>query len=1372
MQTEGLRANLARTAVDVGIPPEHEVLLAISAHLHGVRTDTERLLKEIHHTYAGWAQTLPELHRRAMADLYHCNQHPLGPEGIAVFCDLYAKAATDATPEELRRDAVRLWLTYLEKVVKESGDRLAANLPAVDDSLERIAALVETADDLALAASTGLRRLARALEAVGSPDGIRRHALDVLASDLDRVYGLWLAADDPEDWYRELRGDGPLPEAVAVISHRHLTDLRRRLDVLRRDDPSALAALPDHTAIVRGHLEAADVFDGTDRGRWQDLRDQATWMSRIVGEPLTAPVHDKALWALARSCRAVVAGAGDEEIERFVRDVFATIRAGAADSPAAALDLVLRFGQAMLETGHRDAIELVIDEILTLDFHRPAFGGFTEEWGAKVDPNHLRNIRTYLGIIETDPSAARRLLAALVIHLRLGGVFVADTDLFQRDISRLLAADIAPIYQQVRQLLRLFPVYFEDIGAEGDLRRVSTRLDEIRERRDPVGHFLRKQSHVDSTPVLITVVEEVARFWAGGEVTPLRRYLPSEITERLDIDDYRGVHDVVVALAGAAGGLDRLFALEPAEVWSRLDRIDAGDPVDREQVGLLLELRHHLVRKYSLDHTDLLDRLRESHHVATEVADALADDLDTGRHLLALDRLAGILETLHEVVLSPEPTEIFEDIYRKRHIAAGIPSMYGRYREERLEAVGLSFRVESLAGSLFDRLIAQAAPDSGQLDPRLIADLLRLLERSLRTEGYEPQSLALGLSMFEEALDTPGVSLPEYVDIFRAISRSVRTIVRTQVLGTYGDVFETIARRMIGNGALPSWGRSADEAVLRASETFLRDLIAEGLALQRVDALAGKVLRTISEREGARGGPVEPVPLDPNRCLVPIANGSGLDGGIVRLGNKGYMLTRMARHGIPVPPGFILTTDLYRATDPDDPHLPPVIVERIRERLRELEARTGARFGDARRPLLLSVRGGAPVSMPGMLDTFLNVGVNPDIAEGFARYRSSAWAAWDGYRRFLQAWGMSHGIDRDLFDHLMSSAKAHHGVPKKALLSAGQMRELAFRYRDLLVDHDVHVTDDPFAQLVHAVERVIASWRSAKAQLYRAELQIADGWGTAAIIETMVYGNLHARSGTGVVLTRNPHRHGDDFELYGDFIIQGQGDDVVSGLVETFPITRRQRPAAPPAERSLETDFPDIYAALERWCRILVDDRDLPHQEVEFTFEGDRPEDLFILQTREAVTEQSRDVAAFVPSPRLDRSLVASGIGVGGGAFSGRVAHDAATIAALRRDHPDDPVLLVRPDTVPDDIHLLFQADGLLTAVGGATSHAAVVAARLGKPCVVGCRSLVVPEGGGSIRVGGHSVAVGDFLSINGSDGSVYTGRHPVTMIPMSEPEW
>jgi pyruvate,orthophosphate dikinase len=391
--------------------------------------------------------------------------------------------------------------------------------------------------------------------------------------------------------------------------------------------------------------------------------------------------------------------------------------------------------------------------------------------------------------------------------------------------------------------------------------------------------------------------------------------------------------------------------------------------------------------------------------------------------------------------------------------------------------------------------------------------------------------------------------------------------------------------------------------------------------------------------------------------------------------------------------------------------------------------------------------------------------MSPAVIEGIAATRGP-WAAWDAYRRFVQAWGMGHGMDRDRFDELIADAKHQSRVPRKSLLPADDMRRLANDYRALVVDQGIDVEDDPLTQLLDCVELVQASWEAPGARLYRRELHLSDEWGTAVIIQAMVFGNLSARSGSGVLLTTDPRRACDALELAGDFTIQSQGDDVVGGLVATFPISERQRRReARDSDVSLERSFPAIHAALGEVARTLVETHGMNHQEIEFTFEGDGPEDLYLLQARDTVVSGTAVVAAFTPTEALEDARIAAGIGVGGGALSGMVAHTAQDVTALRAKDPSAAVILLRPDTVPDDIALVLRCDGMLTALGGATSHAAVAAKRLGKTCVVGCRALDVDERRGQSRIGRHALRTGDRISISGLDGTVYLGAHPTEMV-------
>jgi pyruvate,orthophosphate dikinase len=1379
VRSEALEVNLRRTDVEVVIPEDHRILLEITEPFYGVREETHKLLQEIHHRYVGWPRTLQDLRRRAMGDFYYYNRHARGSEGLAVFSRLFAKAVTGAEPVGLRDGALASWLAFLEKIVCQSGDRLERNLPVVADAVRCLAALLKKTPDLAVGASPRLRKLVRSLQAAGVPPGDDswEHSLRLLASSLDRVYSYWLAREDPAAWCR-----APAPDAsdpLARISHAGLGASReqvRRLPPVGPLDGHAaeLLELPDNRRLVRDYLEAVSAAEAGETDPVERLLKRSRWFSRILAQEALAPVHEQALREMSRSCSEVLRHADGAQLRRFLDDLFVGIRRGGFQCQLTVLELVRKIGQEVFATGKRAWIELLLDEVLRCDFHYPEFSGFTEEWGVHVNPAHLKNIRVYLDLIALSPSLAHRLLAALIVHLRIGGVFVADTDLFQKDISALLASDIGEAYHEVKYLLKLFPVYFSDIGAEGELRDVSTRIDEITGRRDRLCHFLRKQSHVESNPLLGPFIDAIAVFWATGDREPLRPYVPATLLDQIDPDDpqLRPVREIFAALA-PRGRTEALFALPPEALERRLDEAGAGESIPREKTRLLVRMRRAVDRKYALDHTDLLERLRTSHDFDAAQVAALESALLEERHETAAEILLDMLERLKAIILSPEPTEAVEDIYHKRHIAVGIPSMYGRYRETKFEALGLSYRIESLVTVLFERLAG--SHDLRYISMRTlqrVARWLRLMLRALRVDGCRGRGLGLRLSMLEGALEAPGVTVDQHINIFQLLSRSIEGLIRIRFLETYDPVLGRMMPRMIERGVLGD-GNVGREEVLKYSETFLRDAIAESFGLQPLDNLVGKILHAlIDQRETLDRTTLDLLmTYDVNRCFVPIAPAADPRDGVTHLGNKGFMLKRLVQLGFPVPHGFILTTEVFRCRTALHTYEQARAEEvaRIREQIARLERLTHARFGDRRNPLLLSVRAGAAISMPGMLTSFLNVGINPEIAEGIAAAQGSPWAAWDAYRRILQMWGMSHGIERDRFDELMLQSKQEHAVPKKALLPPAAMREVASRYHQLLRDHGVEFPDDPHDQLESCIDLVLRSWDSDNARLYRRELKIADAWGTAVIVQGMVYGNLHDRAGTGVVLTCHPRKRGKGAQLYGDFIIQGQGEDVVSGLVETFPITEQQRLAeSPEVSHSLETRFPRIHAELDRLARSLVEEHGMEHQEVEFTFEGERPEDLYILQSRDVVLGEYSSIPAFVPTAKLERARVATGIGAGGGALSGRAAYTEEQIVRLQESFGDDPIILLRPDTVPDDIHLVLQADGLLTAVGGATSHAAVAAQRLGKTCVVGCRKLEVHDEEGRFRLAGRAIPAGAFVSINGLDGSVYLGKHPVRLTPVA----
>ncbi len=506
------------------------------------------------------------------------------------------------------------------------------------------------------------------------------------------------------------------------------------------------------------------------------------------------------------------------------------------------------------------------------------------------------------------------------------------------------------------------------------------------------------------------------------------------------------------------------------------------------------------------------------------------------------------------------------------------------------------------------------------------------------------------------------------------------------------------------------------------------------------------------------------------------------------LGGKGANLAEMSNLGIPVPPGFTISTEVCTEYYKNDRNFPEGLTEQVEDALKRVEEVMGKKFGDPSDPLLVSVRSGARVSMPGMMDTVLNLGINDEITEGLAKISNNPRFAWDSYRRFVQMYGdvvldlkPVNKEDIDPFEEILEKKKEEKGVNLDTELDTEALKELVAEFKAAIQKKTGQpFPEDPMKQLWGAIGAVFGSWMNERAITYRALNDIPGEWGTAVNVQSMVYGNMGEDCATGVAFTRDPATGKKLF--YGEYLINAQGEDVVAGIRTPQPVNEATR--NDPSQKTLQEVMPEAYADLERIYKKLEEHyKDM--QDIEFTIQQGR---LWMLQTRngkrtaaaavriavemveEGLIDKKTAVLRVEPSqldqllhpmfdPKAERKVIAKGLPASPGAATGRIVFHAEDAEAWAEK--GEEVILVRIETSPEDIGGMHVANGILTSRGGMTSHAAVVARGMGTCCVAGCGDLDIDYKAQSMTVDGKVFKEGDWISLDGSTGEVIEGKVP-----------
>ncbi len=1385
IDSTALEANIKNYAVEVSVDPKYIPLQEVMSRYCGLMSGLNNFLEELSHPYKNWEFIVSEARRYALDYFHLLKTHPKGPEAIEIFVDIFAVAIEQTRGRDVRTEAVDNFLLFLEKIINDAGSEFKRFVPALNNAFRIIAQFRDSYFFLFVKSFYQLDRIAESfLKKVENLSPGFMAINQVLLRYYQETCAYWLKEDDPQSWLQKEAEDLSLPEEFVSIfeniSHAKILKIKAELDNISRIKPfgtcqvlSRMLELPGYKCFVDIYRQVPRKLLRTGTGEAQGKQRKLFFLFHIMNTSGLSIIHEDALKDINRTLSWLIINEKPWNLRKLIKKTFSILKDRTTRFPETTLNCVMNMGKGVYKTGDHYLVSFFINSVIALGFQSPMIGGVDNDWQIKANSAHIKNLRTWMELIELNPVWSTRLISALIIYLSLCGVFIKDTDLFPRDITRLLNSDITPVYNLCKQLARLFPSYFNDIGAEGQLRDISTQLDEISHRKDPLVYFIRKQSHVESSNRIILLIEATIKFWETREKKQLEPFVPPSIYRKIQgkgifID---GLHRILNNLKTFGLSLPEALLKEDDEKLKALVRRTAGvSEADLERVQLVISLYRMLYQKYHTGFTEMNTYISQLRAEAFPKLGRLKRALEEPEAKSKLRRLLEYLYVLKDLILCSETYESREDIYKKRHFTIDIPSMYGRYHELKFDALGLTFRIESLVNVLFEDIV-------GNIDLTLITKAtfyqiyarLRLFSMALKIDGIASAEFERQLDFLASSLEVRGFTLTQYLDIFRGFARAVQNIINDYFTNVHdrnlSRILSCIPHDQIQAKFLPlDEMNDLEKLKHRISEIFFRERIALSLGLQQLDIFLSRILNTLYQQSNRLDKEKLHLLLlfDPKSALIPLDNDNSGVYGIIHLGAKGLSMVMLRELGLPVPPGFIITTEVFRVRKILESYPPAKenFRQQVVKQISYIEKTTGKSFGNPKNPLLFSVRSGSSISQPGMMDTFLDVGINEKITEGLAKVTGNEWFAWDNYRRFLQCYGMAFGLARDDFDAIISNYKKKWEIPLKRQFSGEQMKRIALSYRKKIQDAGIELIEEPLDQLLLTIRRVFDSWESPKAKTYRKIMGISEDWGTAVTVQAMVFGNISEDSGTGVFFTHNPRWSGENVRLWGDFTMGNQGEDVVSGLVKTLPISIQQQSVEMrDTDITLESHFPDIYNALEKWAIEMIYKNGWSPQEIEFTFEGPSAEHLYVLQTRDMAIRGRKDLLKFDVAENIDDiKLLGHGIGVSGGAMSGRVVFNLDEIEKWRRAEPETSLIMVRGDTVPDDIREIYAADGLLTARGGLTSHAAVVAHRLGKICVVGCGSMVCNEKKREVFFNQVRLRSGEFISIDGRKGSVHKG--------------
>ncbi len=625
LKSKALQVNLEETDQTVTIDSKYLPLVEVVETLPGLVQQTEGLLCELNHPFKNWTYVIQEMRNYALRNFSVYNEQPKGHQVIEIIFNEWFNALSSSSDQPVHTMALDNIVYYVEKIVVDGRTHLKKSMPVLSHVFENLAELPQEFFFLLSSGYYQVKRIGRAAVQLREDEFDFLRFNPLFRKTLNVSYQYWLSQGDPSKWFvqdtKESQQKLMHEEIFKEISH---TSLRRSLEKLNRitqkgslkDELRELLTLPDYIDIVESYKELPYGIERLETNtRRMGLIKTLQSLLKIIETRGLSSIHEDALGRLNRCLAGIIHFKHDEKTETLLRRTFEALKQSIQKFPEAALHALENIGKEIFKSNDSDMVELFIRHTVDLGFQCPDIKGTTTQWKVRVNPAHLANIKAWLHLIENNPKWSKKLISALIINLKLAGLYIKDTDLFQKEISLFLNSPVAPVYNLAKQLAKLFPVYFNEINAEGELRDVSTELDELSKRQDKLIHFLRKQSHVESNNLLIGFALAIVDFWFTRDKSILTHYVPPEILEQVEetgthID---GVHKITEQLFREVGidNARHILDFDMVVIKNHLSTVPDKLEFNKQRVLLLVRFLKLLDQKYALFHfktNDLLDK--------------------------------------------------------------------------------------------------------------------------------------------------------------------------------------------------------------------------------------------------------------------------------------------------------------------------------------------------------------------------------------------------------------------------------------------------------------------------------------------------------------------------------------------------------------------------------------------------------------------------------------------------------------------------------------------------------------------------------------------------------------------------------------------